>query len=69
MEYAAKEMRALGLTVSLSGPAASSRDFGRALLETLAVSDGRIGRHDHIRDLRLNACMGGVAKADRISST
>ena len=38
---------------------ASSRDFCRALLETLAVSEGRIGRHDHIRDLRLNAYLGG----------
>ena len=45
-------MRALVLTVSLiSGMVASSQDFGKALLNTLAKSDVRMGLHDHIREL------------------
>ena len=48
-----------GLTVSLkSGMAASSRDFGRLLLNTLAESDVRMGLQDHIRDLGLDAYTG-----------
>ena len=59
MEYVAREMRALGLTVSLkSGMVASSRDFGRLLLNTLAESDVRMGLQDHIRDLGLDAYTG-----------
>ena len=59
VEYVAKEMRALGLTVSLkSCMVASSQDFGQALLNTLAKSDVRMGLHDHIRDLGLDAYTG-----------
>ena len=59
VEYVAREMRALGLTVSLkSGMAASSRDFGRLLLNTLAESDVRMGLQDHIRDLGFDAYTG-----------
>ena len=55
----AKEMRALVLTVSLkSGMEASSQDFGKALLNTLAKSDVRMGLHDHIRDLGFDAYTG-----------
>ena len=51
VEYVAKEMRALGFTVSLkSGRVASSRDFGRDVLVTMSDCDMRIGLHDHIRD-------------------
>ena len=38
--------------------AASSRDFGRLLLNTLAESDVRMGLQDHIRDLGLDAYTG-----------
>ena len=59
VEYVAREIRALGLTVSLkSGMVASSRDFGRLLLNTLAESDVRMGLQDHIRDLGLDAYTG-----------
>ena len=59
VEYVAKEMRALGLTVSLkSGMVASSQDFGKAFLSALAKSDVRMGLHDHIRDLGLDAYTG-----------
>ena len=55
----ARELRALGFTVSLkSGMVASSRDFGRLLLNTLAESDVRMGLQDHIRDLGLDAYTG-----------
>ena len=44
VEYVAKEMRALGLTVSLkSGMVASSQDFGKALRSTLVESDVCMG--------------------------
>ena len=36
----------------------SSRDFGRALLNSLAKSDVRMGLHEHIRDLGLDAYTG-----------
>ena len=59
VEYVAREMRALGLTVSLkSGMVASSQDFGKLLLNTLAKSDVRMGLQDHIRDLGLDAYTG-----------
>ena len=59
VEYVARELRTLGLTVSLkSGMAASSRDFGRLLLNTLAESDVRMGLQDHIRDFGLDAYTG-----------
>ena len=59
MDHVAKEMRALGLTVSLkSGMVAFFYDFGKALLSTLAKSDVRMGLHDHIRDLGLDAYTG-----------
>ena len=49
VEHVAKEMRALGLTVSLkSGMLASSQNFGKALLKTLAESVVCMGLHDHL---------------------
>ena len=70
VEYVAKEMRALGLTVSLkSGMVASSQDFGKALLNTLAKSDVRMGLHDHIRDLGLDALHWKEAAQTHCTST
>ena len=57
VEYVAREVRALGLTVSLkSGLVASSRDFCRLLLK--AESGVRMGLQDHNRDLGLDAYTG-----------
>ena len=59
VEYVAREMRALAVTVSLkSGLLASSRAFGRDVLGTLAECDVNLGLHDHTRDLGLDAYTG-----------
>ena len=59
VEYVARELRALGRTVSLkSGMLASSREFGRLLLNTLTNSGVRMELQDHIRDLGLDAYTG-----------
>ena len=55
MEYVAREMRALGLTVMV----ASSRDFGRLLPNTWAESDVRMGLQDHIRTWALMLTLEG----------